>query len=90
MLICMQSNSSSGLESHSRVENNVSEISDCIIAEEQGHNFTCFTNCKNQLLRVCLQHCKIHCFTYKLEDQDPDGVNSRAVHCRSLEQLSCQ
>lgn len=35
----MQSNSSSGLESYSRVEHNVSEIGDCRIAEEQDHIF---------------------------------------------------
>lgn len=40
LLICMQSNSFSGLESYSRAEHNVSEIGDCRIAEEQGHIFT--------------------------------------------------
>lgn len=84
----MQSNSFSALESYSRVKYSVSEVGDCRIAEEQGHSFTIVL----QILRISAwKHVYNNvkcCFTYKIYktgDQDPDRVNSRAVHCRPLE-----
>lgn len=78
----MQSNSFLGLESYSRVKYNVSEIGDCRIAEEQGHSFTTVL----RIIRISAWkqvYNNVKCFTYKIcktRDQDPDRVNSRAVH----------
>lgn len=78
----MQSNSFLGLESYSRVKYNVSEIGDCRIAVEQGHSFTTVL----RIIRISAWkqvYNNVKCFTYKIcktRDQDPDRVNSRAVH----------